>query len=309
MPVRIDPHVSGAFTVRSADGTVLLGFLEAGLDDEEGDLRLLEAFSALDDEEQGDAPAKLKREWAQTLNRYRGDALLVGDLAEGSWPTLVFGGQTLRPVSPFRAPRKLPWHDETAGSLPTDFEPAEDLPTAPPVEPARDVPMLPWEVPLQARSWWSLPALIAVLLVGPLAVGAFANWGDWYAALMATLVGAQLVHSLGSRALFRVTATATDLWIRTGWTDRRLSWQTVESVEVEDEALSLEAGDDWHVVGGIADKDLPQVAAVFETLRLRSHTGLPEEPVTRRPSPVLLINAVYVAVCGLILALTRWNPF
>jgi hypothetical protein len=24
---------------------------------------------------------------------------------------------------------------------------------------------------------------------------------------------------------------------------------------------------------------------------------------------VLLINAVYVAVCGLILALTRWNPF
>ncbi|HEY9335613.1 MAG TPA: hypothetical protein VIQ79_14370 [Kribbella sp.] len=309
MPVRIDPHVSGAFTVRSADGTVLLGFLEAGLDDEEGDLRLLEAFSALDDEEQGDAPAKLKREWAQTLNRYRGDALLVGDLAEGSWPTLVFGGQTLRPVSPFRAPRKLPWHDETAGSLPTDFEPAEDLPTAPPVEPARDVPMLPWEVPLQARSWWSLPALIAVLLVGPLAVGAFANWGDWYAALMATLAGAQLVHSLGSRALFRVTATATDLWIRTGWTDRRLSWRAVESVEVEDEALSLEAGDDWHVVGGIADKDLPQVAAVFETLRLRSHTGLPEEPVTRRPSPVLLINAVYVAVCGLILALTRWNPF
>ena len=83
----------------------------------------------------------------------------------------------------------------------------------------------------------------------------------------------------------------------------------MESVEVEDEALSLEAGDDWHVVGGIADKDLPQVAAVFETLRLRSHTGLPEEPVTRRPSPVLLINAVYVAVCGLILALTRWNPF
>jgi hypothetical protein len=126
---------------------------------------------------------------------------------------------------------------------------------------------------------------------------------------MATLVGAQLVHSLGSRALFRVTATATDLWIRTGWLERRLSWRVVDSVEVEEDGLSLEAGDDWHVVGGIADKELANVAAVFETLRLRSHTGLPEEPIARRPSPVLLINAIYVAVCVLILVLTRWNPF
>lgn len=307
--VRIDPHVSAAFAVRSADGTVLLGFLDSELDDDESDLRLLEAFSALDEEEQADAPAKLKREWAETLQRYRGHALLVGDLVEGSWPTLLLGGQVLRPVSPFRAPRKLPWRGETVGSLAVDIEPQDDAPAAPAIEPARVVPTLPWEVPLRARAWWSLPGLIAVLLVAPLAVGAFANWGQWFAAFMATLAGAQLVHSLGSRALFRVTATATDLWIRTGWTDQRLSWQSVESVEVEDEAVSLEAGDDWHVVGGIADKDLTQVAAVFETLRLRSRTGLPEEPVTRRLSPVLLINAVYVAICVLILALTRWNPF
>jgi hypothetical protein len=309
LPVRIEPDASAAFAVRSADGAVLLGFLDAELDDDESALRLMEAFSALDEEEQVDAPAKLKREWAETLKRYRGDALLVGNLAEGSWPTLLLGDQVLRPVSPFRTPRKLPWHTQTTDGLPADFEPDEDTPDTQSVEPAREVPTLPWEVPLRARAWWSLPVLIAVLLVGPLAVGAFANWGEWFAAFMATLVGAQLVHSLGSRVLFRVTATATELWIRTGWSDRRLAWRSVESVEVEEDGLSLEAGDDWHVVGGIEDKDVPEVAAVFETLRLRSHTGLPEGQVTRRLSPVLLINAIYVAICVLILVLTRWNPF
>ncbi len=307
MPVRIEPDASSAFAVRSADGAVLLGFLETDLDDEESDLRLFDAFTALDEDE-GAAPARLKREWAETLKRYRGDALLVGGLAEGSWPTLVLGDQVLRPVSPFRAPRRVPWRTESTQGLP---EPHSDTstPSESTVSPAREVPTLPWEVPLQTRAWWNLPAFIAVLVVAPVAVGTFASWGEWFAAFMATAVGAQLVHSLGSRALFRVTATATDLWIRTGWFERRLSWRSVESVEVEEDGLSLEAGDDWHVVGGIAEKELANIAAVFETLRLRSRTGLPEEPAARRPSPVLLTNAVYVAVCVLILALTRWNPF
>ncbi|TDW98587.1 hypothetical protein [Kribbella sp. VKM Ac-2566] len=295
MPVRIDRHYSDAFTVRSADGTVLLGFLHTEPDD------LVPAHTA--------APAKLTQEWAKTLRRYRGDALLVGDLAEGSWPTLMIGTHALRPTSPFRAPRQLPWYNETASRLPKDFKPAEDAPAPPPIEPAREVPTLPWEVPLRARSWWNLPALVAVLLVAPLAVGTFATWGDWCAAVLVTGIGAPLVHSLGTRALFRVTATATDLWIRTGWFEQRLSWRSVQSIEGDEDGLSLEAGDDWHVVGGIADKELTRVAGVFETLRLRSHTGLPEEPIARRPSPVLLINAIYVAVCVLILVLTRWNPF
>ncbi|MGW6198859.1 hypothetical protein ACWF0M_22125 [Kribbella sp. NPDC055110] len=307
LPVRIAPDASSAFAVRSADGAVLLGFLETDLDDEESDFRLFDAFSALDEDE-SDAPAKLKREWAETLKRYRGDALLVGDLAEGGWPTLVLGDQVLRPVSPFRAPRSMPWGAESTEGL-SEKDSDSSKPSKPSLDPAREVPTLPWEVPLQARSWWSLPALIGVLVVGPVAVGALANWGEWFPALIATAVGAQLVHSLGSRAFFRVTATATDLWIRTGWFERRLSWRAVESVEIEDEGLSLEAGDDWHVVGGIANRDLAKVAAVFEALRLRSHTGLPEEPIARRFSPVLLINAVYVAICVLILALTRWNPF
>jgi len=295
MPVRIDRHHSDAFTVRSADGTVLLGFLHTEPDN------LVPAHTG--------APAKLTQEWAKTLRRYRGDALLVGGLAEGSWPTLMIGTQALRPSSPFRAPRQLPWHNETASRLPKDFQPPEDAPAPPPIEPAREVPTLPWEVPLRARSWWNLPALVAVLLVAPLAVGTFATWRDWFAAIMATLVGAQLVHTLGTRALFRLTATATDLWIRVGWFEHRLSWRSVQSIEVDEEGLSLAAGDSWHVIGGAAAKDLPGVARVFETLRLRSHTGLPEAPAARRPSPVLLINAVYVAICVLILVLTRWNPF
>jgi hypothetical protein len=171
------------------------------------------------------------------------------------------------------------------------------------------VPTLPWEVPLRARSRWSLPALVAVLFVAPLAVGAFATWGDWFAAIMATVVGAQLVHSLGTRVLFRLTATATDLWIRIGWFEQQLSWRSVQSIEVDEDGLSLAAGDSWHRIGGVAAKDLPGVARVFETLRLRSQTGLPEAPAARRPSPVLMINAIYLAICVLILVLTRWNPF
>jgi hypothetical protein len=151
--------------------------------------------------------------------------------------------------------------------------------------------------------------LIAVLLVAPLAVGAFATWGEWLGAFMVTVAGGQLVHLLGARALFRLTATVTELWIRTGWFEQRLSWRSVESIEVNEAGLSLAAGNSWHVVGGIAGKDLLTVAGVFETLRLRSHTGLPEAPPVRRPSPVLLVDAVYVGICVLILVLTRWNPF
>jgi hypothetical protein len=280
VPVRIQPNAYAAFAIRSADDAVLLGFLDIELDD--------------------DARARLSQKRVKTLRRYRGDALLVGNLAEGSWPTLVIDDQVLRPVSPFRTPRRLPWRTEAG--LPAKVKVSR------PVDPARDVPTLPWDVPLRAESGWSLPVLIAVLVVAPFTVGAFAVWGQWFAALMATAIGAQLVHSLATRVLFRVTATATDLWIRTGWFARRLSWRAVEAVEVEENGLSLRADNDWHVVGGIADQERTKVAAVFETLRLRSHTGLPEEPVTRRPSPVLLIDAVYVGVCALIL-LTRWNPF
>lgn len=309
VPVRIEPDASSAFAVRSADGSVLLGFLDTDLDDDERDLQLLDAFTALDEDE-ADAPAKLRHEWAATLKQYRGDALLVGELTEGSWPTILFGDQVLRPLSPFRTPRRLPRRVEGVVGLPADFEPedleAEGLAA---VEPARVVPTLPWDVPLEPRPRWALPALIALVVVVPVAVGTFAVWGEWFAAVLATGIGVQLVHSLGSRALFRVTASATDLWIRTGWLERRLPWRSVDAVEVEEDALSLEAGDDWHVVGGIPEKQLPEVAAVFEALRLRSRTGLPDQAVRRRLSPVVLVDVALVAVCGLILVLARWNPF
>ncbi|MFF0265013.1 hypothetical protein [Kribbella sp. NPDC004536] len=300
LPVRIEPDASSAFAIRSVDNAVLLGFLDTELDDEDSDVRLLDAFTALDEEE-SDAPAKLKQEWEDTLRRYRGEALLVGDLVEGGWPTLVHGDQVLRPLSPFRAPRRLPWRAESAEGLPTDVERT----VKPSLEPARDVPTLPWEVPVEPRPWWLRPALVAVLIAGPVAVGALATWGEWFAAIVGTAIGAQLVHWLGAPVFYRVTASATDLWIRSSLLERRLPWRSVESVEVEEAGVSLEAGEDYHVVGGVTENERAKVAAVFETLRLRARTGLPDQPVVRRPSPLLLINAGFVALCALSLLLAR----
>ncbi|WP_350280954.1 hypothetical protein [Kribbella sp. HUAS MG21] len=308
LPVRIEPDATSAFAIRSADGLVLLGFLNAAPDDEEKEARLYDAVDALG-EQAGQAPAKLRREWEETLFEYRRDALLVGDLTEGSWPTVMVGHQVLRPLAPFRAPRRLPWRTEAVVGLPKYFAPVAVEDEAPAVEAARVVPTLPWEVPLQPRPRWAMPVLIAVLVVVPIAVGTFAVWGEWFAAVVATGVGVQLVHFLGCRALYRVTASATYLWIRTGWLERRLPWRSVDVVEVEEDAVSLQAGDDWHVIGGIPEKQLPEVAAVFEALRLRSRTGLPEQAAGRRPSPVLLMNAALLVVCVLILVLARWSLF
>lgn len=311
LPIRIEPAASSTFAIRSADNAVLLGFLDTELDDEDSDIRLLDAFSALDDES-ADAPAKLKREWEETLRRYCGEALLVGDLIEGSWPTILYSRQVLRPLAPFRAPRRLPWRTETHEVLPTDDDEAEDTPESPAdaPEPAQDLPTLPWQVPLEPTPWWTRPALIAVLIAGPVVIGLLASWDEWFGAFLAILIGAQQVYWIGSQVFYRVTATAAGLWVRGGsLLDRPLLWRSVQAVEVEKDAISLEAGDDYHVVGGIAENERANVAAVFETLRLRSHTGLPDQPVVRRPTPVLLINAAFVAVCALVLAAVRWSAF
>ncbi|WP_432882234.1 hypothetical protein ACQPYH_38995 [Kribbella sp. CA-245084] len=306
LPVRIEPDSTGAFAVRSADGAILLGFLDTELDDDEGDARLFDAFDALDEEE-NDAPAKLKREWEETLRRYRGEALLLGDLAEGSWPSLLLGEQVLRPVGPFRAPRRMPWGNEPVAGLPQDRV-RREVPSVP-FEPAQELPTLPWEVPLQPRPWWDRPGLVAVLVLGPVAIGAFAVSGEWFPAIAGTLIAGQLVHFVGVRTFYRVTATATELWIRSGWFERRVPWRSVESVEVDEDRLNLESGDDWHVVGGIAEKETARAAAVFETLRLRSRTGLPAEAVGRRVAPCLVIDVAFLTVCALILVLARFSPF
>jgi hypothetical protein len=306
LPVRIEPDSSGAFAVRSADGAVLLGFLNTELDDDEGDARLFDAFDVLDEEE-NEAPAKLKREREDTLRRYRGEALLLGDLAEGSWPSLLLGEQVLRPIGPFRAPRRMPWQAESVDGLPQDR--VTRATKGVPLEPTHELPTLPWEVPLKTKPWWDRPGLVAVLALAPVVIGALAVWGEWFLAIVGTLIAGQLVHFVGVRTFYRVTATATDLWIRSGWFERRVPWRSVETVEVDEDRLNLETGDDWHVVGGIEKKQVARVAAVFETLRLRSRTGLPVEAVGRRVAPCLVIDVVFLTVCALILMLARWSSF
>ncbi|HZX06052.1 hypothetical protein [Kribbella sp.] len=304
LPVRIEPDASSAFAIRSADNAVLLGFLDTRLDDEDSDVRLMDAFSALDDDED-EVPAKLKREWAKTLRRYRGEALLVGDLVEGSWPTILYGDQVLRPLSPFRAPRRLPWRTEKAEGLSGEVEPpAERAP-----EPAQAVPTLPWQVPLEPAPWWTRPVLGVLLVAGPVAAGVLASWDEWFGAFLAVVIGAQLVYWLGMQVFYRVIATATDLWIRGSLLERRVPWRSFDAVEVEDDGVSLQTGDDYHQIGGIAKNEQAKVAAVFETLRLRARTGLPDQQAMRRPAPILLVNAVFVAVCALVLVLVRWGPF
>jgi hypothetical protein len=310
LPVRIEPDSSTAFAIRSTDDAVLLGFLVAEVDDEETDARLFDAFDVLDDETSDQAPAALKREWEQTLGRYRGDALLVGDLVEGSWPSIVIGDQVLRPVAPFRAPRRLPWRAESvSGSLrPVDSTAVRNSsPSKRTVEPALELPTLPWEVPLQSRPWWDRPALVAVLIVAPIAVGTLAVWGEWVAAIGVGLLGGNVIHFVGGRTFYRVIATATEVRIRAGWFERALAWRSVDSVEVDKDRLNLEAGDDWHVVGGVEENQVARTAAVFETLRLRGNTGVPTEIASRRPAPVLALDCGYLLVCALILVLARWS--
>ncbi|TDD60153.1 hypothetical protein E1263_12015 [Kribbella antibiotica] len=297
LPVQIEPAASMAFAVRSADGAVLLGFVDLELDDEESDMALAEAFDALDDEE-AEAPARLRQEWEGTLRKYRGEALLIGDLAEGSWPTIVLGDQVMRPVAPFRAPRLVLWRKESVEGL--SDEPDEDVPAKSEIEPARDLPQLPWVVPVRSQ-WWERPLWIAALVLTPAAAWLLPRWFDTYAGIAACVLGLQLVHFVGNQVFYRITTTATVVSIRSGWFERGLLWRSVKAIDVAENRVELETGDDDWVVFTVDEPQ--QVAGVFEALRLRSNTGLPAEAVGRRVSPVLLVDAVVLAVCVAVLLL------
>jgi hypothetical protein len=311
LPIRIDPDVSATFAIRSADGAVLLGFLPVDLDDKEADGRLFTAFDLLDEEEAAGAPAALRREWARTLRRYQNKALLAGDLAEGGWPTILIGDVPLRPAAPFRAPRRTPWSVESVEGLPADLELTD--PDAPvphsSVEPTQTLPTLPWEVPIEPVPWWARPALVGIVVAAPVAVGALAAWDDWIAALVGLSIAGRSMHYLGERVFYRVVATATEVRIRTGWFERVLNWRSVASVQIDEDRVSLETEEDWHVIDGIRSGQTARVAAVFETLRLRARIGLPTPAGRRQIAPALLIEGGCFAVCALVLALTLWNPF
>ncbi|MEV8374502.1 PH domain-containing protein [Kribbella sp. NPDC056861] len=242
LPVWIEPDGSMGFSVLPAEGSErVLGFIALELDDEEAADRLSAAYGVLEgfgeEEDDPPPPAAARLEWSMVLAGYRGEALLVGDLTEGAWPTFVLGEQILRPATPFRTPRRSPWGTEEPGlrllDLPPDDEPepdAEPDPDAEP-EPVRPEPVavrqdLPWQLPLSPPDRWNLVERFQ-----------------------------------------RVVVTSTGLRIRTGLFTRTIDWRDVEVVEIEEGLVTLTTGKAWHVIARIPEDRLLEVAGVFETLR------------------------------------------
>jgi hypothetical protein len=326
VPVRITPDSSTDFAILPADGgNTVLGFVPVDLDDEDADGRLIAAFDLLD-EDGAEAPRAARREWERTLRRYQGDAVFVSSLVEGEWPTILIGDAVLRPAGPFRAPRRMPWGRQTLESLPptgsdTGAEGAVDPAVAQApgsgeqdnstrIEPAQDIPPLPWSVPLEPVPWWARPALAGLLVAAPVAIWLLVfRWDDWGTALGVAVFGSSVVHYLAGLVFLRVIASATEIRIRTGSFEEVVSWRTVDSVELSEDQVSLETGDGWHTIGGLAKGQSSRVAAVFEVLRLRARGGPPIPSARRRFGPWLAVKAAYVVGCTALLILAHWNPF
>lgn len=319
LPVRIAPDASSLFAVRSTDDSVLVGFLSLDLDDEDSDSRLFAAFDLLDEEEVGEAPAALRREWAETLRQYQGEVLLAGDLTEGSWPTILVGDHVLRPAAPLRAPRRTPWSTESVEGLPPDLAQLEGPSTVSSadhgrravVEPAGELPELPWSVPVEAAPWWNRPALAGLLIAGPgVAALLSAAWGEWMLAIALTASGMGWLHQLSQDIFYRVTVSADEVRTRTGTFEQVQSWPTVDFVDAGKDRVSLRVGEDWFVIAGLLPGQAPHVASVFEALRLRATDGRMHPAVARRRiTPQFAIETLYVLSCAGVLALLRWGPF
>ena len=103
-----------------------------------------------------------------------------------------------------------------------------------------------------------------------------------------------LVRNLNVRVFYRVVATAAGLRMRAGWFERLLDWQTVESIEVSGDRVTVRSAGEAEVITDIAPGQVAQVAAVFEALRMRARNGLPDaahptpanaDPRDRNPLP------------------------
>lgn len=232
LPVWIEPDGAMGFSILAEeDSDRVLGFIALDLDDDDADGRLAAAYDVLDDSEEDDAPppTAARREWSGVLGRYRGKALLVGELADGSWPTVVFGDQVLRPATPFRSPRRSPWGVEEPGMRLSDLE-LDDDPDADSeavhAEPVAVLHDLPWQIPQSAPYWWDL-----------------------------------------AERFQRMMVTATGLQIRRGIFTETVDWRDVVSVELDEGEVTLNTADGWHVIGRIPEDRLLEVAGVIETLR------------------------------------------
>jgi hypothetical protein len=312
LPVWLEPDGSMGFTILPReDSDLVLGFVALDLDDEEAAGRLSAAYDVLEDEgdevdeDEPRPPMAARREWSNVLHRYRGNALLVGDLTNGSWPTVVIGDQILRPVTPFRSPRRTPWSVEEPGirlsELSWDDEPSAVPETIVP-EPATVLPKLPWRVPLVPPAWWMGPVLIATLVAVPVAVWVVvAVWGEWWLAIAgAGAVGPQVIV-LVAATFQRVVVTSTELVIRSETFERTVNWRDVDAVEIEDGDVTLTVADGWSVISNIPQDRLHEAAGVFEAVRRRARGTVPERPAGRRISSGFYLIAVYFGSCVVVL--------
>lgn len=304
LPVRIAPESAMDFAIMPRGSSDrLLGFIGLELEDREADGRLLAAFSALDDDEDFVPPAAAQREWSQVLRRYQGDALLVGDLVDGAWPTVVLGDQIFRPVSAFRAPRRTPWSHEEALLLEDLGESEEPVPAVP--ELAKELPVLPWRVPLERPTWWMKPLLIVALFAVPLAAWVVVSvWNEWWFAIAGVVTCSSGVGFLALVSFMRVVVTATDLTIRSGNFDEVVNWRDVDAVEIgeADGAVTLTSADSWHVISGIPADRVEEVGGVFEALRRQAQYALPQRPARRQLGPGFYVLALHITSCVAVFA-------
>ncbi|MEV6410381.1 hypothetical protein [Kribbella sp. NPDC051718] len=305
LPVWIEPDGSMGYSVLPGEGSEqVLGFIALELDDDDAGGRLAAAYDVLDDFEEDDAPppAAARREWRGVLGRHRGKALLVGELADGSWPTVALGEQVLRPATPFRLPRRSPWGVEEPGMRLSDLddEPDADL-EAVQAEPVAVLHDLPWRIPLTPPRWWMKPALIAALVGVPAADWVLVVlWDEWALAIVGAAAVAPEVILLARAVFQRVVVTSTALQIRGAVVDETVSWRDVEAVQIEDGDLILPAPGSWHVIAHVPKDRLEEVAGVFETLRRQAVR--PQQSARRRLSPGAYVIGLYLVACAAVFA-------
>ncbi|WP_328990662.1 hypothetical protein OG394_30790 [Kribbella sp. NBC_01245] len=306
LPVLIAPDAGMRFAVFAADDRDfehVLAFVDALPDDPDQAGELDAAYDLLDKEEAEFVPATVRRTWAEGLRKYEGNALLVGDLVEGSWVTLVIGDTVMRASSPLRAVRVSPlellpgslgqrFEREEFEGLSTVDESEEEEPEA--AEPAEDVPPLPWHVPIEPAPWWTKLLLVAPFVIAPAVL--WANPGDWWLGVLALGAGGGGINFACLYLLHGVVFEANAMEIRSTTQVHRVPWQGVKSIEVAGEQITFETDDDFHVVGGLdEERTTPQyVASVAEALRVRSQ---PTTSQTRLASGAAMI-AAYVLLCA-----------
>jgi hypothetical protein len=117
-----------------------------------------------------------------------------------------------------------------------------------------------------------------------------------------------LIRYLNDHIFYRVVASATELRVRAGWFDRVQPWQSVDSVEVSGDRVTVRSGDEWHVIGGLVPGQAMQVAAVLATLRVRARHGFSTPPARRRATPFLATEGLHLVACVVLLQML-WTPF